>query len=562
MVLRLRIRPARATPQVCVTNSAQAGGRDDVKMFASITQVQDRRWSAVACSLMIHVGIICGAVYYFDHTRQTIESMASRYTLRMIRFQPPSLLEPRERGSGAEMGAPKAPAARAFGSASAGPIPEENPGPPVAALHEGRTTPRLFELPKLLPRAPAAQILLQPDVPPNLAVRQDVRLPELLLWKPHPALPALPPRKIFVAQRRPQEPAHPANLPAPPALESPNNEIRVADAPISARIVKPVPLLPRTPATTAPIRTGATGGTGPVPQIASSQSINADPPAIVSIPDVPVPPTGVFQLPAGNQGEASGVGSGGGVGQSGNAEGSGGASANTGAISPLSGGANGQGSRAGRGGTDEGSQGGRFTPVVANGGGGKAGAGSGSPGRGFGAGGAGGRDTGGPADIGAAAGGKVTKVALPPDGHFSVLVESSGSEAFAEAEGVLSGKLVYTAYVRIGMRKEWILQYCLPRAVEKRLPPTGKTAPLEAPFPFVMLRPDLTFGPDIDYLIVHGIVTALGKLDQLTYVIAPEEQVEKELLLHSLQQWQLRPGKLDGQPAALEILLIIPREGD
>jgi len=56
-------------------------------------------------------------------------------------------------------------------------------------------------------------------------------------------------------------------------------------------------------------------------------------------------------------------------------------------------------------------------------------------------------------------------------------------------------------------------------------------------------------------------VTVLGKLDQLTYIIAPEEPAEKELLLRSLRQWQLRPGKLDGQPVALEVLLIIPREG-
>lgn len=183
---------------------------------------------------------------------------------------------------------------------------------------------------------------------------------------------------------------------------------------------------------------------------------------------------------------------------------------------------------------------------------------AGSPGHGFGAGDAG---TGGPSDAGVTAGRKVTKVVLPPDGHFSVLVESSGSEAFAEAEGVLSGKLVYTVYVRAGARKEWILEYCLPSAAEEKPPLMGKRLRLEAPFPFLMLRPDLTFGPDIDYLIVHGIVTVLGKLDQLSYVIAPEEPAEKDLLLHSLRQWQLRPGTLDGQPVAVEVLLIIPREG-
>lgn len=151
----------------------------------------------------------------------------------------------------------------------------------------------------------------------------------------------------------------------------------------------------------------------------------------------------------------------------------------------------------------------------------------------------------------------VTKVVLPSDGRFSVLIESSGSEAFSEAEGVLSGKVVYTAYVRAGARKEWILQYCLPQAVERTLP---AGAGLDAPFPYLIMRPDIAFGQDNDYLIVHGMVTALGRFDQLTFVIAPEEQADKDQLLHSLQQWQFRPGTLDRQPVALEILLIIPRE--
>lgn len=526
-----------------------------MEMFAPITGAQRPRWFPVACSLLIHTGMIFGVVYCFDNAPQTVESLTSRYTLRLIRFQHPSLLEPRARSSGAEMGTREAPAALAGGDASAGPAPETDLGRPAAALHEGRATPRLFELPKLPPHASAAQVLLQPELSANLVVKDDIRLPALLLWKFHLALPASPPRKIFVAQRRPQEPALSRNLPAPPALEAPNHEVPVADAAFPAQFVNPSPSLPRTPATTAPIRGGGTGEGGPIPQIAPSQSVDANPPAILSIPEIPIPPAGVFQLPAGNQSVAFSVGSGG-AGQSGNAAGRGGAGSNTGAVWPVSGGGSGQVSGLGHG---AGSNGEPFTSRAANGGGGNAAVTLGSPGHGYGGGGTG---AGRQADSGISAGRKMTKVVLPPDGHFSVLVESSGSEAFAEAEGVLSGRLVYTVYVRAGARKEWILQYCLPRVVEQRQPLTGKTPPLEAPFPFLMLRPDLTFGPDLDYLIVHGLVTVLGKLDHLTYVIAPVEQVEKDLLLHSLQQWEIRPGKLDGQPVALEVLLIIPREGD
>jgi hypothetical protein len=33
-------------------------------------------------------------------------------------------------------------------------------------------------------------------------------------------------------------------------------------------------------------------------------------------------------------------------------------------------------------------------------------------------------------------------------------------------------------------------------------------------------------------------------------------------LLCSLQQWLIRPGKLDGQPVALEVLLVVPRDSE
>jgi len=297
-----------------------------------------------------------------------------------------------------------------------------------------------------------------------------------------------------------------------------------------------------------------------MPQIAPSQSSDANSLNVLSIPEIPVPPLGVFQLPPANQAGPSGPASGGETGQSGN-------SAQTG--SPVR-----SASPVARAGDARASDNGRVADsgrVVA--GPGPPGAASAStiasaspaPGRNASpseSGPATGASTiaDGQTSADAAAGRTVAKVVLPQDGHFGVLIESSGSEGFAEAEGVLGGKLVYTVYVRAGARKEWILQYCLPRGVERSLPATVKPTAPEAPFPYVILRPDITFGPDIDYLIVHGIVTALGRLDQLSYVTAPEEQAEKDQLLHSLRQWQFRPGKLDNQPIALEVLLIIPRD--
>src|SRR5690242_20558393 len=129
MVVRLRILPPRP---VSAMNSAQTGVPGQVEMFASMTQAQSRRWSSVACSILIHAGALFGVVYLFDHTPQTVASLSSRYTVRMIRFQPPSLPEHREQGSSAESSARKKLTSPAGGAASAGPAPEADPAPPVA----------------------------------------------------------------------------------------------------------------------------------------------------------------------------------------------------------------------------------------------------------------------------------------------------------------------------------------------------------------------------------------------------------------------------------------------
>ena len=294
-----------------------------------------------------------------------------------------------------------------------------------------------------------------------------------------------------------------------------------------------------------------------MPQIAPSQSSDANTLNVLSIPEIPVPPLGVFQLPPANQAGPSSPASGGDVGQSGNPAHTASPGSPVRSASPVARAGDGRVSDNGRAVAGPGPPGAASASAIAsappelsrN---------TSSPGPAPATGGSTIAD--GQISSDPAANRTVAKVVLPQDGHFGVLIESSGSEGFAEAEGVLGGKLVYTVYVRAGARKEWILQYCLPQGVQRSLPATAKAAPPEAPFPYVILRPDITFGPDIDYLIVHGIVTALGRLDQLSYVTAPEEQAEKDQLLHSLRQWQFRPGKLDNQPIALEILLIIPRD--
>jgi hypothetical protein len=57
--------------------------------------------------------------------------------------------------------------------------------------------------------------------------------------------------------------------------------------------------------------------------------------------------------------------------------------------------------------------------------------------------------------------------------------------------------------------------------------------------------------------MVHGMITAAGRFVQLATVV-PEQFENMKQLMDALQQWEFRPATHDGQPSAVEILLIIP----
>jgi hypothetical protein len=109
----------------------------------------------------------------------------------------------------------------------------------------------------------------------------------------------------------------------------------------------------------------------------------------------------------------------------------------------------------------------------------------------------------------------------------------------------------------VGQRKSWILQYCLPQSAAQEIPLNDKAALLEAPWPFLMTRPENRSLSD-DSVLVRGVVTAQGRFDQLI-LIYPRELALSELLINSLKLWEFRPATLGGQSTAVEVLLIIPR---
>jgi hypothetical protein len=148
----------------------------------------------------------------------------------------------------------------------------------------------------------------------------------------------------------------------------------------------------------------------------------------------------------------------------------------------------------------------------------------------------------------------LTRITQPEDGKFGVVVTgSSASDLYPDSAGVLSGRVVYTVYVRVGLHKNWILQYCLPKGSEQ-----GGAA-VDAPWPLLILRPDQFSALDFDYVLVHGIINSKGRFEQLALVY-PNELSEQEKLLGALGQWNFRPASRDGQAVAVEALLVIPRQ--
>jgi hypothetical protein len=59
--------------------------------------------------------------------------------------------------------------------------------------------------------------------------------------------------------------------------------------------------------------------------------------------------------------------------------------------------------------------------------------------------------------------------------------------------------------------------------------------------------------------MIHGFVNQSGRFETLS-VLFPEAFPKAQFVLAALQQWQFRPASQDGQPARVEVLLIIPEE--
>ncbi|MEQ1946825.1 MAG: hypothetical protein ABL995_06540 [Bryobacteraceae bacterium] len=184
-----------------------------------------------------------------------------------------------------------------------------------------------------------------------------------------------------------------------------------------------------------------------------------------------------------------------------------------------------------------------------------------------------GSGTGGSGNGGTAASGNGSGSAVPglinrsPSGTFdAVVVQTSPLDQYPETRGLLTGRPIYSVYVNVGTQRDWTLYYCIPN----ERPPQDNSnvvnlggpqpAPVKAPYPYKMLRPQVKLPTWAKYVLVHGFVNAQGKLEGMKVVRSVLPDIDKAVLT-SLTEWEFRAAARSDAPILVEVLLSIPAAG-
>jgi hypothetical protein len=399
-------------------------------------------------------------------------------------------------------------------------LPDSHPNAPGGSP---QTAPAARTPLNFISQKEAIQTLIQPDAPTNPTI-PPAPLPQVFVWSSRD----IPVKNIVQPAQQTK-----AAIEVRPSPEPPNQETHVADIKISSTPYETKAPLPA-PSKTSPINVPASQQAQQMPETASKNAGKATPAGVMSASNIqlqegtatlpminevaPAPYAGSLSagqpknLSVTGQGKADRKENGAGAGQTaGNQTGN----AAAGAGSGGQGGAGGQTGVNGQAGLEASVTTGASQPTVVH-------------------------------------------ITLPKDGQFGmVVVGSSLAEDYPETVHLWRGRLAYTVYLRVGVSKNWILQYCLPPVQE--VASAGKVSRPDAPWPYDITRPSIDPDANTDAIMIHGFVNTSGRFEQLA-VVFPTALAEAKFLLHALQQWQFRPSMQSGQATAVEVLLIIPAE--
>jgi hypothetical protein len=372
---------------------------------------------------------------------------------------------------------------------------------------------------------PGLQTLIQPDLPANVTLNEEIPVPQVVIWTPS---------KTPVKNIVPPLPQKPTAANVKPTIDVPNQEVNLADINIASSDL-PSPRNMVLASTTSPVAIQQPQQVQLPPVSATQNSAQPTPAAILSLSGLRMK-DGTAMLPPVNESAAANV---------------------QGALAP--------------GRVQDSSPQGSGDPAAKLGQTGSRPAKSSASGPGLASGPASGRAVASAkpetsasaqgADLPSESSGQsaLTKIALPRDGRFSAVIVGNALEnQYPEIAGSWRGRIAYTAYLHVGLAKSWLLQYSLPRDADASA--GGTVARLDAPWPFNIVRPNLAPGSvDADVIMIHGFIDESGRFQGLS-VAFPPAFPRAQFVLDALAQWQFRPAAQDGQPIKVEVLLIVPEE--
>jgi len=129
--------------------------------------------------------------------------------------------------------------------------------------------------------------------------------------------------------------------------------------------------------------------------------------------------------------------------------------------------------------------------------------------------------------------------------------------------GLFADEKVYTVYVDMRATAEdpapsWTFQYALLHLNEiSDKSEEGSTAPYPLSTQLPKLPRDLILKYLRNQLLVYAILGIDGQLHQLEIKQTPDPLFNRPILL-ALKNWTFRPAQLNGQPAAIKVLVGVP----
>lgn len=390
------------------------------------------------------------------------------------------------------------------------------------------------------------QTIIQPRVPPDVKIKINLRLPNIIMGGmlpvKTPAPPAPPaPMKLSVPKTLQSltVPQVAVVSPTPPDLIIPASSTPNMP-PIPMPEPPPPPLVPQMKTVTATQVQAANVGPGAVPNGSASQLL------LLSLN--PAPPSSSLTIPAGNRYGAFTISPAGN--QPGSPSGVNGGTLNGGEGGPGSGGDNSTGVGSGHegGGGGNGGKSGLAVSTTGN----AASAGSGMAGN---------------LSVAAAAARLVYPILRPPPKNRFAMVVTAGPVGGGGLHiyGVLTGGKVYTVFLPMP-GKNWILQYCLLDGADthgQKPTPSVNVAlsfgllPPDVEKRFDFHRPSLDADQKNSMIVLHGIIDKDGAIENLR-VYQSVQKLADQAAMDAFDRWKFKPALLNGKPIAVEILLGIP----